>query len=110
MIFDLSDFDEDRSTLLADRTMEAGLQNCHERAALALEAAPAEWRARLHLCRGLLHTTNFELIDHEPGTDHSWLIWVDDNDVGTIIDPTILDFFRVHGVPLGLQWELTSAD
>lgn len=41
-VFNLSDFDEDRSTLLADRTMEIGLQRCHERAALALEAAPAE--------------------------------------------------------------------
>lgn len=46
VILDLSDFDEDRSTLLADQTMEAGLQNCHERAALALERAPKEWRAR----------------------------------------------------------------
>lgn len=60
----------------------------------------------IHLCRGLLHTTDSELIDHEPGADHSWLIWVDDDDVASICDPTILQFFREHGVPLGLRWEL----
>lgn len=111
--YDLSDLDLELSEQLAAATESIGLQRCHERAAAALEAAPAALQGQLHYIEGVLHADQ-GMEPHGHG-DHAWLLLVEEADDGSysdvrVVDPTVMSFFQQHGVPTGLRWELQEEE
>jgi len=70
--YDMGDFDPELSALLAGLTTEAGLQNCHERGPLALERAPEELKANLHLVHCRLYADDG--LAGAEFCDHTWLM------------------------------------